>query len=307
MSIICHGGASGFKLEQLEIIEKKYSNNPILSKIRFFYEEGIRKAIEAGKELLDNGYDADKIVVKVISILENNELFNAGRGCCLTENGKIELDSFIMDNNKNFGAITLGTNIKNPIIFANKIKNEFGMKMLGGEALNKWIKHFEIETKDQEYFISENKDIINNEIRNVLKDIKYSTVGCVVKDKMGQFSAGTSTGGVINKQWGRIGDSPIIGCGTYVEPHFGAISCTGTGEKFMKECIAYDILCQIKYVNKKMLDAMTFSINKLPEKSGGCIGIDNNGKCYAFFNSKSMFYGYLENGKIYYGLENILV
>ena len=303
MSIICHGGASGFLLKQLQEIEKKYPRNPTLNRLSQVYELGIKQAIERGQKLLNLNYPADDIVVEVISVLEDNELFNAGKGCCLTENGKIELDAIIVDWEKNYGAITLANNIKNPIQMAYCLKNKFGMKIIGGEGLKPWFEEFQIKTENDEYFKSSVKNIINHEIKNVLKNIKYSTVGCVVMDLEGRIAAGTSTGGIMNKLWGRIGDSPILGAGTYVEPLFGGISCTGTGERFIKECVAYDILARMKYQGVKMSESMREVFKGLPERSGGCIGIDKDGKSYAYFNSASMFYGYLENGKIYYGLE----
>lgn len=308
MSIICHGGASGFLKQHFAEIERKYSNNPVLSKISNMYEKGIKDALKKGQELLDENYSADEIVVAVISCLENNELFNAGKGCCLTVNGKIELDAIIVDSYKNYGALTLGENIKNPIQIAKRLKDEFGMKMLGGDGINDYVKKYDSDClMPKKYFLSENKNIINHEVRVVLKDIKYSTVGCVVRDKNGNIAAGTSTGGILNKMWGRIGDTPVLGSGTYVEKGYGGISCTGRGEVFMRECVAYDILAKMKYEGKKMDLCIRETFNKLPEKSGGCIGIDNEGKCYAYFNSVSMFYGYIKNGEIIYNFEDHLM
>lgn len=298
-SIIIHGGASSYSKEDFEKLSVEAGNYyPKLRNLEILLNQYMYEFLEKAENMLKNGASAEEVCVAVIMMLEDNELFNAGRGGMKTENGKFQMDASLMDGDRCFGATTLTERIPNPIKACQLLKNQYGVKMLGGKDAEDWAQRSGIEllADPAEYFHSPTKNKINEILKRKDKP-KYGTVGCIVKDNNGNICAGTSTGGIFNKLDGRIGDTPIIGAGTFCSKEMGGISCTGTGEMFIRNCVAFDTLTSYsrrQNNNEKLSDYMKYSLDKLPIQSGGIIGIDDDGKCYSYFTSKSMIFGYIE-------------
>ena len=268
---------------------KKNDNDPILKNIRQKYKEDINRALNIGKNILLNGGSSQEAVIQTIVELENNELFNAGKGSSPTVEGKVEMDALIMNYDMSYGSIGNCKNVKNPILLAQSIKEKYNHKFLVGDQREK----FNIQYTPDEYFKSEVKQKLYREIKLSI----YGTVGCVAYDKSGRLCAGSSTGGTLNKEPGRIGDTPLPGIGTFINEN-GAITSTGHGEEFMKYGFASGVLYNTTFI---MYDSMKNIMDRMKDKSGGCIGIDKNGKPQAYFNSNAMHYGYFIEGS-----ENII-
>lgn len=300
-SIIIHGGASGYTKTEFDTLYKNAGDEfPQLRNLECLISQHIYEYLEIAENMLSNGASSEEVCVYIISLLEDNELFNAGKGGMKTENGKFQMDASLMDGNKCYGATTLVEKTKNPIKLCQFLKNQYGAKMLGGIDADEWAKKNGLENiqNPTEYFHSPIKNKINEILKRKNKP-KYGTVGCIVRDTNNQLCAGTSTGGIFNKLDGRIGDSPIISAGTFCSNSLGGISCTGTGEMFIRDCIAFDTLTSYgrrNNPNDKLSDFMKNSLDKLPTQSGGIIGINEEGKCYSYYTSKSMVYGFIENG-----------
>lgn len=298
-SIIIHGGASGYTKEDFERLSLEAGDEfPELKNLECLLNQFIYEYLEKADNMLKNGASAEDVCVSVISMLENNELFNAGKGGMKTVNGLFQMDASLMDGDKNYGATTLVQKIKNPIRMCQYLKNQYGVKMLGGNDADVWAETngLDIIRNPSEYFNSPIKNKINEILKRKDKP-NYGTVGCVVKDIYGKLCAGTSTGGINNKLDGRIGDSPIIGAGTYCSNEMGGISCTGTGEMFIRDCVAFNTLLLYNRRNVKsdrLSDFMKESLNNLPTQSGGIIGITPEGECFSYYTSRSMIYGYIQ-------------
>ncbi|WP_133511996.1 isoaspartyl peptidase/L-asparaginase family protein [Candidatus Thiosymbion oneisti] len=253
----------------------------------------IQKALAEGHDLLKNGAKGEDVVVKVISILEDSPLFNAGRGGNKNKAGFIELDASIMrGDDKNCGAVAAVKRVKNPIKAAQKVMNASKHVMFAGDAADAFAEKQGLETVPNSYFYS-------SKATPSAKDI--GTVGAVVRDRCGTWSAGTSTGGFGTKAPGRIGDSPIIGAGTYAENNICAVSCTGHGEFFIRYAAAHSICSLIKY---KAMDGKAAASKILSEEllpaggKGGIIVIDKIGKGHFHFTTKGMSWGRVtEDGK----------
>ena len=305
-SIIIHGGASGYTKEDIEKLRLEAGDEfPQLRNLDCLLTQYIYEFLEKADEMLKNGVSAEEVCVVVIMMLEDNELFNAGKGGMKTAGGKYQMDASIMDGNRCYGAATLVERTKNPIKLCQFLKNNFGCKMLGGKDADDWAEkqNLRMVNNPTEYYHSVVKSKINEILKRKDKP-KYGTVGCVVRDINGNICAGTSTGGIYNKLDGRIGDSPIIGAGTFCSNELGGISCTGTGEMFIRNCVAFDTLNSFgrrQNDNENLGQYMKFNLDRLSTQSGGIIGIDDKGKCYSYFTSKSMVYGFVENG----GMKNV--
>ena len=269
------------------------------------YLEGLEDALAAGYKVLDNkGTAVDAVKAAIIS-LENNILFNAGRGSVFTKNGEHEMDAAIMDgDNLKAGAVAGVHNVRNPVELAEKIMFNSGHVFLYGEGAEEFAKEMNVRTEPDEYFFSQfrfdqwksirdkNTSALDHNI--LLTENKFGTVGAVACDTNGNLAAATSTGGMTNKRLGRIGDSPLIGCGTYANNRTCAISCTGHGEPFIRAVAAYDVSCMMRYRKLNLGQAMNKVVHRKLVKlggEGGMIGVDAKGNAEMIFNTKGMYRG----------------
>ncbi len=306
-ALVIHGGA-GF-------IKKEFTSDSLEQA----YRAKLSEALEHGYALLEQGIDAEQVVVETIHILEESPLFNAGRGAVATSEGSFELDASIMNGaDLSAGAVAGVKTVKSPITLAQKIKNESPHVFLSGKGAEVFAELQGLEIVENDYFLTEKalqsleraKANENNKeaylIDPVLKNVKYGTVGCVVLDKNGTIVAGTSTGGMTNKKFGRIGDVPVIGAGNYANNATCGISATGHGEFFIRNVVAYDISAMMAYADFTLEQAAQIVVHeKLQDMqgSGGVIGIDAAGNVVTEFNSEGMFRGYkTSSGDTYVGL-----
>ena len=253
--------------------------------------EKLDEAISHGYEILKSTGSSTDAVVETIKILENSPLFNAGKGAVFTNQGTIEHDASIMNGeNLNAGASTGTMYVKNPITLAHSIMTNSEHVFLSREGAEDFAKSQNLEIVEQDYFYT---DFRFNQLEKQKNSIsKFGTVGCVAIDINGNLAAGTSTGGMTNKKWGRIGDSPIIGAGTYANNKTCAVSCTGSGEYFMRSVVAYDISALMEYQKLSLKEAVFKVIHKkLPSigGDGGLIAIDNKGNIIMDFNTPGMY------------------
>jgi beta-aspartyl-peptidase (threonine type) len=292
--MVIHGGA-GTILKENMTDEKEDAIKEVMA-----------KALLKGYKTIKKGKSSDEAVVEAIKILEDAPYFNAGQGAVLNEMGKVEMDASIM-NGKDLaaGAVAGVKSIKNPIEAALAVKNESEHVFLYGDGAETFAKTQRIKTEDPSYFIIPDRKNdweravkMKNEQGNIdfqkSPNFKYGTVGAVALDEAGNISAGTSTGGMMMKKFGRIGDSPIIGAGTYANNETCGISCTGHGEYFIRYAVAYDISALMAYSDMSINDASEFVIqNKLKEAggAGGLIGLDKKGNYVFSFNTPGMYRG----------------
>ena len=284
-AIVVHGGAG-------TILKKNMSDEMELA-----YKLKLEEAINAGYNILEKNGSSKDAVEETIKILENSELFNAGKGSVLSNKGVVEMDASIMNGQSlNAGAISGIKTIKNPISAARLVMEESEHVFLSGEGAEEFAKLQGLDIIDNEYFITETrlKSLLNAKKRDSIKDNKFGTVGCVAIDKFGNITSGTSTGGMTNKKWNRIGDVPIIGAGTYANNNTCGISSTGWGEYFIRNVVAYDISSQIEYKKISIDLAAKNTLKKVKDLggNGGVIGIDKNGNILMDFNTEGMYRGY---------------
>jgi beta-aspartyl-peptidase (threonine type) len=259
------------------------------------YKKNLRIALEEGNRRLVEGDSAIYVVEAVINILEDCPLFNAGKGAVFTHNGNNELDASIMDGSTmNAGAVAGVSTVKNPISLAIKVMNNSKHVLLSGKGAEAFAIEQKIDTVPPGYFYTQRSF---KSLQKALEKEKHGTVGCVVLDKYGNIVAGTSTGGMTNKKYGRIGDSPIIGAGTYANSNICGISCTGHGEFFIRYSVAHEIASRMKYLDEPISTAANSVINELSGVNGygGVIGLDKNGNVAMEFNTKGMFRGFYMN------------
>ena len=282
IAIVIHGGAGIILKENIS----KSKEDSIINKLD--------EAISMGWELLKEGKSSELAVVETIKILEDSPLFNAGKGSVFNSNGKVENDASIMrGNDLNAGASSGTSNVKNPITLAANIMNHSEHVFLSGKGAENFAKNRNLEIVDNEYFHTKFR---YNQLLNKNGDDKHGTVGCVAIDVNGNIVAGTSTGGMTNKKWGRIGDSPIIGAGTYANNSTCGISSTGSGEYFIRTVAAYQVSSLLENHNYDLKKAMYKVIH---EKiggiggDGGMIGIDKNSNISIEFNTPGMYRAYV--------------
>ena len=283
-SIIIHGGAgNGSKslFRKLEVLVG-------IPNLEWEYHNSLYKCLEIGKELLKNGVSADKVVESCISYLEDDELFNAGRGSVKDKDGNIYHDACIMDGKtQNWGATCLTNNIKNPIKLASTLMRNYCTMIGGNQNAEIFCHKYDIPTvSSQRYFYS----LYRDNISKINKDL--GTVGAVVMDINGNIAAGTSTGGRQDKLPGRIGDTPLIGISTLAENGVLGLSCTGSGEDIIKNHTASQILYRYKFTDMSLLKCMKRTINNFtPRDSASCgvIGIDKDGIPYYYSNTERFY------------------
>ncbi len=298
ISLAIHGGA-GTILRALMTPELEKS-----------YLQGLEAALEGGYHVLKDGGSAVDAVKAAVVILEDNILFNAGRGSVFTKDGLQEMDAAIMDGKDlAAGAVAGARNIRNPVNLAEAVMRKSEHVLLSGKGANDFALKQGFPLEPDEYFFSQFRydqwmqmkdsdeyalDHSGRQTGNLITEKKFGTVGAVACDVNGNIAAATSTGGMTNKQYGRIGDSPLIGIGTYANNKTCAISCTGHGEPFIKAVAAYDVSCLMEYRGLGLQEAMNEVVNnkllKL-EGEGGMIGVDAAGNLALLFNSAGMYRG----------------
>lgn len=254
------------------------------------YRNALDSALIIGERILKNGGSSLDAVEQVVRYLEDCPLFNAGRGAVLTEEGNVELDASIMDGKTLLaGAVAGVTDIKNPITAARAVMEKTPHVMLVKEGASAFAKKVGLEIVPNEYFITKESRERYEKLKN---SDKKGTVGCVALDKHGNLAAATSTGGMMMKKYGRIGDSPIIGAGTYANNQTCAVSCTGHGEFFIRNSVAFHVHALMLYKQISLKEATSFVIDSVltPQKgTGGIIAVDKNGNYSWSFNTLGMF------------------
>ena len=295
IAIVIHGGAGTILKENMT------------PELESAYLQKLEEAVKIGYEILKNGGSSQSAVVETIKIMEDSPLFNAGVGAVLTNNETVSLDaSFMEGNNLNAGAIAGSKYIKNPIMAAISVMEDSPHVLLSSDGADEFAIQIGLDTMPNSYFITERR---LNSVREVKEndqlsfidaytnDSKYGTVGCVAIDIKGNISSGTSTGGTTNKKWGRIGDVPIVGAGTYANNDCCGISATGWGEHFIRNVVAYDIAAQMMYDDKSIVDASRKSLDKVIKTGGdgGVIGLDKSGNVAMEFNTSGMYRAFIDN------------
>ncbi len=294
-AIVIHGGAGVMhSLKNDSVRQNKY-------------KKALLRAVSIGDSLLNVGKSSLDAVEATLRFLEDNPLFNAGRGAVYSSIGINELDASIMNGNGNHaGAVGGVTTIKHPISAARAVMEKTNHVLLVCKGAEDFAKSAGLEIVSPSYFQTRPKPNSGKDSQGKTNDLtdKWGTVGCVALDKEGHLAAGTSTGGLSGKKWGRIGDSPIIGAGTYAEDQTCAVSCTGIGEYFIRYSIAFDITARMKYKKLSLKMAATEVIDRLSSNkgSGGLIAIDNKGNISMMFNTPGMFRAYSKNGVKYVGI-----
>ncbi len=296
--IILHGGAG-------TILKEHMSDS-----LELAYKEVLEMAIKTGYTILENGGTSLEAIAETIKIMEDSPLFNAGKGAVFTHHETNELDASVMvGNTQDAGAISGVTRVKNPIDLAIKVMTDSPHVMLSGEGAEQFASEQGIELVDPSYFFTENRfrslqhikdsertaldhDGKTSSVTPEIKDSKFGTVGAAALDKHGNLAAGTSTGGMTNKRWNRIGDAPIIGAGTYANNATCAVSSTGWGEFFIRAVVAHDISALMEYKGLSLEEAAREVIQKkVPALGGdgGIVAIDKNGHMVAEFNTAGMY------------------
>ena len=282
IAIVIHGGAGIILKENIS----KSKEDSIINKLD--------EAISKGWKLLNEGKSSELAVIETIKILEDSPLFNAGKGSVFNSEGKVENDASIMrGNDLNAGASSGTSNVKNPITLAADVMNHSDHVFLSGQGAENFAKDRNLEIVENEYFHTKFR---YNQLLNKKEDNKYGTVGCVAIDYNGNIVAGTSTGGMTNKKWGRIGDSPIIGAGTYANNNTCGISSTGSGEYFIRTVAAYQVSSLLENHDYDLEKAMSKVIHQKIGGiggDGGMIGIDKNSNIVMDFNTPGMYRAYV--------------
>lgn len=288
-AIVIHGGAG-------TILKKNMSDE-----MENAYIQKMKEAINAGYNILEKNGSSIDAVEATIKILENSELFNAGKGSVLSNAGIVEMDASIMrGDNLNAGAISGVTTIKNPISAARLVMEKSEHVFLSGKGAESFAKYENLEIVENKYFITERRlnSLRNAKKRDSLADNKYGTVGCVALDSDGNITSGTSTGGMTNKKWNRIGDAPIIGAGTYANNKTCGVSATGWGEFFIRAVVAYDISALMEYRGLSVEEASKVVIHEKMVKlggNGGVIALDNKGNVAMVMNTDGMYRAHMDS------------
>lgn len=298
ITICIHGGAGTILKEDM---------TPELENA---YLEALQTALNAGYAVLEEGGTAVNAVKAAVVVLEDNVLFNAGKGSVFTKKGVQEMDAAIMSGiDLEAGAVSGVRSVRNPVVLANEVMLHSNHVFLSGKGANDFAIKQGIKLEPDEYFFSQFRydqwkslrdsdnyslDHTHHHLDELMRDKKFGTVGAVACDVNGNIAAATSTGGMTNKKYGRIGDSPVIGAGTYANNQTCAISCTGHGEPFIKAVAAHTVSCLMEYKGMTLQDAMEETVmHKLKnmDGEGGMIGVDVQGNFSMLFNSAGMYRG----------------
>jgi beta-aspartyl-peptidase (threonine type) len=314
VAIVIHGGAGTILPENMTAEQEEA------------YRLAIRTALETGHDVLTNGGTSTDAVVAALQTMENSPLFNAGKGAVFTSENTVELDASIMEGEtRNAGALTGVKHIKNPIVLARLIMDESPHVMMAGQGAEDFAREHGVEFVENEYFYTERRrrqaerarednggtndapdDTPDNGFSGDADDLripdadKFGTVGAVALDQNGNLTAGTTTGGTTNKRFGRVGDSPIIGAGTYADNATCGVSATGHGEYFMRAVVAHSIAARMEHGGMSVEEAArTVIMDELPQMepdggTGGVIAMDAQGNIAMPFNTPGMYRGYID-------------
>ncbi len=305
--IVIHGGAG-------TILKENMSDS-----LEAAYTAKLEEAIRVGHEILKNGGSAMEAVTKTINVMEDSPLFNAGKGAVFTHDETNELDASVMDGaTLNAGAVAGVTRIKNPIDLALEVMLNSPHVMLSGKGAENFAQEQGFELVDPSYFFTEQRFNSLKRVKEMKKskavsrndpfinDSKFGTVGCAALDKNGNLAAGTSTGGMTNKRWNRIGDAPIIGAGTYANNATCAVSSTGWGEYFIRAMVAHDISALMEYKGLSLQEAARLVIQEKVAAlggDGGIVAIDKNGNVSMEFNTAGMYRAHMNaDGELRIGI-----
>lgn len=282
-AIAIHGGAGTIERQRMT------------GEVRAAYENALREALETGRKVLQQGLSSIDAVQAAVISLEDCPFFNAGRGSVFTSKGTHEMDAAIMNGaTLAAGAVAGVTGVKNPIKLARIVMEKTKHVFVSGEGAIELAKEHNLPIEPEDYFYTEYRynDWKKKQQTSASTTQKYlGTVGAVALDQAGNLAAATSTGGLTNKSYGRIGDSPVIGAGTYANNFTCAVSCTGDGEQFIRAVMAYDVSCCIEYKNASLHDACANAMQKLQDiqGTGGLIAIDTKGNIEMPFNTEGMY------------------
>ncbi|MBK7887023.1 MAG: isoaspartyl peptidase/L-asparaginase [Bacteroidetes bacterium] len=293
-SLAIHGGAGTITRNSLTAEKEQH------------YRDALLEALVAGESILKSGGSALDAVMQAVMSLEDCPLFNAGRGSVFTATGQHEMDASIMRGDTlDAGAVAGVKGIKNPVVLARAVMEQSEHVMLSGLGAETFAKETGITFESEKYFYTEQRfQQLQEAIRGgkvqldhtLSENKKFGTVGAVAKDQQGNLAAATSTGGMTNKKFNRIGDSPIIGAGTYANNKTCAVSCTGHGEYFIRAVVAYDISCLMEYKGLSLEEACRMVVQDKLVKiggEGGLIAVDYSGNISLPFNSEGMYRGWL--------------
>jgi L-asparaginase / beta-aspartyl-peptidase len=290
--IAIHGGAGTLR------------KSDMTSELESAYRNGLEQALTAAYNSLKEGGTSIDAVVIAVKSLEDCPMFNAGKGSVFNSIGKHEMDAAIMEgSNLKAGAVCGVSNVKNPVVLAKAVMQQTDHVMLSAEGAMQFARQVGIEFEEDAYFYNELRykqwaDLRESEVFQLdHSEKKFGTVGAVALSSDGNMAAATSTGGMTNKKFGRIGDSPIIGAGTYANNNTCAVSCTGHGELFMRSVVAYDISCLMEYKGMSLKEACQLVVYEKLVKiggEGGLIALDKSGNIELPFNSEGMFRGSID-------------
>ncbi len=294
-TIAVHGGAG-------TILKKN-----ITAELENAYTEALQHALNIGYSVLQNGGASIDAVIAATVVLEDNVLFNAARGSVFTKKGLHEMDAAVMNGaDLSAGAVCAVHSVRNPVVLAAEVMRKTDHVILCGDGANDFALSQNIPLETDEYFFSQfrydqwkamhdsDEYALDHSTQKNNAEKKFGTVGAVACDANGNIAAATSTGGMTNKNFGRIGDTPLIGCGTYANNKTCAISCTGHGELFIKAVAAYDVSCLMEYARMNLHDAMHKVVNEklvAINGEGGMIGVDAQGNFAMLFNCEGMYRG----------------
>lgn len=287
-ALVLHGGAGG-RDSELSVEEKR------------LYSEGLAGAHQAGHAVLASGGSALDAVCAAVEELENCVLFNAGRGAALTAQGEAELDASVMTGDGRAGAVAVARHAKNPVFAARKVLEETAHVLLVAPD-EQLLAGWGLETVEPAYFVTESR---RQQLAKVqaksLAQSRHGTVGAVAVDVKGRLAAATSTGGMVNQHEGRVGDTPVIGAGTYARDGVVAVSCTGEGEAFIQGVVAHDVYARMHYAGAALPEAVRGTIEaELNGRGadGGLIAVGADGRVVVAYNSSAMFAAYEESGEL---------
>ena len=286
-SIAIHGGAGAIRRDKLSAAQRRE------------YETGLGAALDAGAKVLAEGGSALDAVAAAVVLLEDDPLFNAGRGATFTFDGKIELDAAIMDGrDRAAGAVAGVTTVRHPVLLARAVMEQGPHVFLAGAGAERFAREHGFEAVDPAWFETPERRRQLEEFRQRKgawfdSSVKYGTVGAVARDRAGHLAAATSTGGLTGKRWGRIGDSPVIGAGTYADDRGGAVSATGAGEFFIRAAVAHTISERMRLLGETARQAADAEIGEVGALGGdgGVIVAGPDGDTAFAFNTPGMYRG----------------
>ncbi len=296
-SLIIHGGAGALEDLKYEAGESEF-------------RESVIEILEAGRQRLEKGESALNVVEFCVNLLEDNPLYNAGKGSVLNENGQVEMDAALMSGSDlKAGAVTCVKNVKNPISLARQVLEQGDHVMLAADGAREFAKFCKAPLCDDDYFITDARVKQLEEAKaagrmtldheRIKPAQKLGTVGAVAQDIHGNLAAATSTGGLVNKRWGRVGDTPVVGAGVFADNETCGVSATGYGEQFLRTVLSKTVSDYVYFKGMNATEAAKAGIDYLVAKvngEGGVIVIDGEGRCAAAQSTSGLIHGWIESG-----------